>query len=52
MNEYIINEYQNNYAEGSRRNILETPFGRKSIGKLEAKYEALLMEIDEDLFEE
>jgi hypothetical protein len=48
MNEYTSNQYQDNYAVESKRNILETPFGRKSIGKLEAKYEALLRETDED----
>jgi len=50
MNEYTSNQYQDNYAEESKRNILETPRGRMKIGMLEARFESLMNEIIEEEF--
>jgi hypothetical protein len=50
MNEYIINQYQEDYAVEHKRNILETPQGRTRMGILEAKFENLMSERMEENF--
>jgi len=53
MNKYTLNQDQENYAEGSGRNILETKIGRKYLGLLEAKFESLIDErMDEEFSDE
>jgi len=50
MNEYIINQYQEDYAVEHKRNILETTQGRMRTGILEARFESLMDERIEENF--